>query len=601
MVDEGIVLAVPAALAVSCAGPGLLLLRRARLRPDETIVAGIVLSLLLLYLSSFAVFALGIGRAAHYAILAICVALTVAAAPDIRSLVRSPDVRALLGGLGLVLVWVVSLLALIRNYSGATWYGDWLEHYRRTEFFLGGHPPGETFLDYPLPARPPLVNVLCAHFLALFRDRFRVYQLTSSLLSLLAFLPAALLARQFAPRGRRVAGIVGAFLICSPMFVQNATYAWTKLPAVFFVLAGLHFYLTGVRSGEFARIFLSFAALAAGVLTHYSAVPYAVFLGFHWLFGVVPRSSRRLRDLVAVCGTSVVLMVSWFGWSAAVYGVRPTLTAASTAPDGSTLGAGDLAATTVRVLFETLVPPIVRNVPRDPLREGLTWGSLRDAAFAHYQMNLPLALGLLGAPLLLYCLWRAYRERRAATAPGQPAVPAPAGVVGAAEGPGAREMGSSFWILFVVFNLVAGSALTAATSRGVEAPLGLAQLQMQPLVLLAVAFLASRFGGWSRPVKWVAIGGLLVDLLLGIALHLWFESAPLDGLERASRFWPSPSDLRIGTTMDNLILQVQHGTVFLGSHLRKWAWLAALLAGAALSVTLVSLVREARMDCPARS
>lgn len=593
MVDEAVVLAVPAALAISCVGPGLLLLRRARLRPDETIVAGIVLSLLLLYLSSFAVFALGIGRAAHYAILVICLALTVAAVPDIRNLVRAPDVRALLGGLGLVVVWIVSLLALIRNYSGATWYGDWLEHYRRSEFFLGGHSAGETFLGYALPARPPLMNVLCAHFLALFRVRFRVYQLTSALLSLLAFLPAVLLARQFAPRGRRVAGIVGAFLICSPMFVQNATYAWTKLLAVFFVLAGLHFYLTGVRSGEFARILLSFTALAAGVLTHYSAVPYAVFLGVHWLFAVVPRAARRLRDLVAVCGMSVVLMASWFGWSAAVYGVRPTVTAASTAPDGSTLGAGDLAATTVRVLIETLVPPIVRSVPRDPLREGLTWGSLRGAAFAHYQMNLPLALGLLGAPLLLYCLWRARRERRAAPVPGGQAEPA--------AGPGGREIGVPFWALFIVFNLVAGSALAAATSRGVEAPLGLAQLQMQPLVLLAVAFLASRFGGWSRPVKWMAIGGLLVDLLLGIALHIWFESAPLDGLERARPFWPSPSDLRIGTTMDNLILQVQHGTVFLGSHLREWAWLAALVACAALCTGLASLVREARMSRPARS
>ena len=78
MVDEAIVLAVPAALAVSCAGPGLLLLRRARLRPDETVIAGIVLSLLLLHLASFAVFALEIGRAAHYAILVICLSLTVA-------------------------------------------------------------------------------------------------------------------------------------------------------------------------------------------------------------------------------------------------------------------------------------------------------------------------------------------------------------------------------------------------------------------------------------------------------------------------------------------------------------------------------------------
>ena len=55
---------------------------------------------------------------------------------------------------------------IIRNYSGALWSGDWLEHFQRSLFFLH-HFPKDTpiYGEYLLPARPPMMNVLAAFFL----------------------------------------------------------------------------------------------------------------------------------------------------------------------------------------------------------------------------------------------------------------------------------------------------------------------------------------------------------------------------------------------------------------------------------------------------
>ena len=65
----------------------------------------------------------------------------------------------------------------------------------------------------------------------------------------------------------------------------------------FYVLLGLTLYLAGWRRGDRARLACAFAALSAGVLVHYSAAPYALFLGLHYLVAVFPgrpaRSSTR--------------------------------------------------------------------------------------------------------------------------------------------------------------------------------------------------------------------------------------------------------------------------------------------------------------------
>src|SRR5262249_59914048 len=82
-------------------------------------------------------------------------------------------------------------------------------------------------LTFRAPPSPPLFP-----YTTLFRSH---YQLAMTFFSSLTFLPAALLARRFGGCRGAVTALALLFMV-NPMFLENATFAWTKLPAAFFVL-----------------------------------------------------------------------------------------------------------------------------------------------------------------------------------------------------------------------------------------------------------------------------------------------------------------------------------------------------------------------------
>ena len=64
---------------------------------------------------------------------------------DIARLLRVTPVRRALAGFGFLLLWTGVLTAIIRNFSGALWFGDWLEHFQRSLFSCGISPPISRF------------------------------------------------------------------------------------------------------------------------------------------------------------------------------------------------------------------------------------------------------------------------------------------------------------------------------------------------------------------------------------------------------------------------------------------------------------------------
>ena len=94
----------------------------------------------------------------------------------------------------------------------------------------------------------------------------------------------------FARRGSKRILILVGLLACSPMLMQNATYTWTKSLCSFYVIFGLWLYLAGLRKNEASRIVAAFISLAAGMLVHYAAGPYLIFVTAHLL-------GRRLGGL----------------------------------------------------------------------------------------------------------------------------------------------------------------------------------------------------------------------------------------------------------------------------------------------------------------
>ena len=465
----------------------------------ESLVAGSALSLLVAWGVAWAVFVSGAPLAGYWFVPVLGLAGLAAGLKGLRRIATDPLARDLIIGQLLVSAWCVACLCFVRTYSGGAWLGDWLEHWQRAHFFLRDWPKGQLFFDiYAVPARPPLSNVLTAAFLRVTSVDYAHYQVVMAVLSSLAYLPVGLLAGRFG--GRQAARIAAVVLMANPLFMQNATYPWTKLQAAFFILSGLYFFLR-LRDQDCPPStpgVLCALCLGAAVVTHYSAGPYVVAIAAAWIgFGFRRGWGRGFAPatlLAAAAGTLVI--APWFGWSLSQYGWHGTFLSNSTVSMLQKAPGNPLAIMALN-LRDSLIPPQVRGFAGTLFRQQSPWGSLRDQAFLVYQLNPLLALGCVG--------WLATAR----------------GAFQAARSADRRER--SFWI-----GVVLGTVVLSFASYGDRDHYGTGHICLQSLVLLGLAFLASRWKtlgpGW-RLLLWV---GWAVDFCLGVALQLAVEDFALD-------------------------------------------------------------------------
>jgi len=92
---------------------------------------------------------------------------------------------------------VLHLYTLDRGRVGALAKGNVPASIAATTAAAAHHP----LSIYPLPARPPMMNVLCASVMAQTTDNFVAFQIVSVLLNVLAFLPCCLFLRRWRSRG----------------------------------------------------------------------------------------------------------------------------------------------------------------------------------------------------------------------------------------------------------------------------------------------------------------------------------------------------------------------------------------------------------------
>jgi 4-amino-4-deoxy-L-arabinose transferase-like glycosyltransferase len=339
-----------------------------------------------------------------------------------------------------------------------------------------------------------MMNLLGAFFLAQTSDRFELLQVTFAFLNLLVFFPCCLILPALWPRARRRVWLLAAVFALNPLIMENATYTWTKLLAVFYVALALWFYLAGWRKGSQSRMGAAFVALAAGVLVHYSAGPYLVFVALHYLLFVFRRRRERWRELSIAAAAGGALLASWFAWSIAVYGVRGTFLS-NTAVTAAAKVEGSNTAKIAANLFDTLVPfPLRNDAPVIFLNQPSRMGWLRDGAFLIYQTNVIFAMGAIGGAVVLYLLYLAYRRRRSG------------------EG--------SFWLMLAPFCLVLSVAV-----HGERETFGVAHVTLQPLVVLGVTLLAAGFASLRRAAAVLLIAGGILDFGLGVFLQARVENA----------------------------------------------------------------------------
>lgn len=458
---------------------------------------GIGAALVCLYLANFAIYLLHLPPAVLW--------LTVIAGP-IAWLIRRRAVAALWREEAvprafrcwlLLAAWCLGWHALVFSYSGGGWSGDWQEHYDRAHFFLQHWPADQLFIGmYPLPARPPLANLVIGGWLGLVGGKFFHFQVFSTLLATLVFFPLAGLVQRLRPDPQAQSVLLG-LLMLSPLFVQNATFPWTKLPAAYFVVLAVGL-LMGQPAALPRSLVFALIALAAALLTHYSAAPWIVVLGVVWLAQQRASFSDPAfrRGLLLGAAVGSLLFMTWLGWSLKVYGVGVTFTSNTTSGLAPSMTAMERAGNLLGNAYRTLLPAWLWEGMPALLQQESPLARLRDRWFCLYQLNLPLAFGLGGIAVLGRLLVADVLRSH----------------------PAAR-----FWRLAVPLIIVVNAAVNPVPDA-----LGLTHIALQPLVLLGLAWLAA--SAHTLPASWQRLWaiGLACDFMFGIVLHFGVQSLWLD-------------------------------------------------------------------------
>ena len=390
------------------------------------------------------------------------------------------------------------ILAYVKAYSGGRWAGDWIEHFERAIFFLKPLPLDYSFLElYGFTARPPMGNALYACFMAMTQPDFTHFQIACTSLNLLVFFPAVLLLKRF-HGGRILAGAVAVLvlcLMCNPMFMQNAIYAWTRHLCAFYILLGLHLFLRSREQPESLLLpVLSFASLAAGLLVHYSVGPFILTFLAVYFFDYRDQLLRLhfWRKVFVIGSISAVILLLWFGWAVLTYGVSGTFLSNTAVTDVRQYSTGGNVIKILLNLFNSLVPYPLRGVslPVEYNASDLLY-YIRDYFFSIYQVSLFPMMGMVTVPVLLIhyrkVIWDSLRSGSALR---------------------------SVWVWWCFASVVLGIAV-----HGGYDAFGLAHICLQPLALLAVVFLSASYASLTPRLRALLFTGLVVDLLLGVALH----------------------------------------------------------------------------------
>jgi len=189
---------------------------------------------------------------------------------------------------------------------------------------------------------------------------------------------------------------------------------------------------------------------------------------------------------------SAIFAGIWLAWSLSQFGAGSTFLANVTVQNAASMTFGENLVRIGLNTFHTFWPYVFPGSPDDSALRLLT-----DRAFTFYQENVLGAMGSANAVAVIWMLgtvcWRprtpsAARDRR-------------------------------FWLAFIPLASLASIAVDSETTLS-----GFANIGLQPLVYLAVTFVAARYVTLARPIRLLLWSGLLLDFVLGVVLELHMES-----------------------------------------------------------------------------
>lgn len=548
-------------------GLGLPLVCGLALRAEEKLCAAAALSVVLLYLWGLMQYWLDFPMAAATALPAAAFVLLSVRRRPCFAVLKDPGAQRLAGAYLIATGWLLGFLAFVRGYSGGGWALDWAAHYDRARLFLEHWPAHHPlFINDLLPTRPPLANVVTATFMSLSGAGCPFFQIFTTLAGSLAFLPGWLLAGRLGNGARRAQAAFALLFMLNPSVVENGTFAWTKLVAAFFVLSALSVFIAGLGSDSRRPLAAAFFLVAAGFLAHYSAGPYAVALiaVYFWSRRSQWQNGAFWVDTAVCALPAAALLSTWFAWALRVFGWRGTFLTNTSVTESTASSWVSFFQEKGYNLFATLVPHPLRMADYEFIAQASRLGWVRDYFFLLYQVNLPLMFGSGGGVVLVWLLWKAWRQRN----------PAPA------------SPSKGFWVWLISCAIVLGVAMCGGIY-----PWGVAHACLLSLVILGLAFLAA---GWDAAPRWLQIVfavSLVVDFALGVGLHFFLQNLPhpigeviRDGGAQFLRDYGT-------STLVNLQAKLLQRCEFLGDWPVNRSLLLALLASL-FALAVLRLIRE---------
>lgn len=453
--------------------------------------------------------------------------------------------------------------ALLTDYVGGDWYGDWQMHYHFAQVFDGTRSDTYAYNNqYGLTARTPIFNAVGGLAVSLTGDHYWSYQLVASWLNWLFPLPLYLLARD--RWGRRVGSLV--FLLAPVNFwlLHLAWFTWTKLLSAYFLLLGLHFYLRCLSArqaqpAEARREFFAFWGCSLlAFLTHQVAIVYMAAVCAHALWGFRGKWGRWLQPrfvaLLVVLGA--LSAGGWYGWLVWRFGLKATLAGSPTAiMAGSEFGWKE---SLLQNLWTSIVPVYLCKL--FPWL-GVSLTVMYQAAMSFY---CSLVTGALGVPLLVLLGCRATarlgRRLRGHRSSREHAT---------------REETQALWVFAGVGGLLAMLLHPHPSDHG------LAHNAYFTSVLIWLAMAWAVLASSSRTVFRLVAVAMLVEFLLLFWSHIWYV--------RNDPLVLDPYDLNRGSRLED-------GLVFTAEVVGKGWLVAALVAAAAQLACLLLLLRWPSSD-----
>jgi hypothetical protein len=239
-----------------------------------------------------------------------CVALGLTAVSVVSILSNKNSLSVTVSGLVSWLVlatWIVSFQLGVVVYGGASWFGDWIEHYERALFFLE-QKPLELNGKWPLSANGSLLDTVAALLMSLFGKDFWVYQIIATVLNTFVVLPFALLIQSIVKIKQAKAHWLSLFVMALASFAfQMELYTNAKLFALAFILGAIYLYRRGIRTDRPNWSAFGMIVLSTGFLVDHQVFPFAVFFAGHFLFVTSKRNWGIKIPLYAFLSSGILI------------------------------------------------------------------------------------------------------------------------------------------------------------------------------------------------------------------------------------------------------------------------------------------------------